>query len=518
MDELFSSLKREVLNIWLGLTGSQRVIAVALAMASFTSVLLFTTWAQRPSYQVAFSKMSDADSGAVISRLTDMKVPYEVAENGSAILVPSSKVHEVRFQLASEGLPQGGALGFELFDKTNLGITDFTERLNYRRALEGELVRTISSLSAVERSRVHIAIPQQELYSSREKPTTASVVLKLRPGSRLDARQIRGIAHLVASSAEGLSPQNVTILDTSGSLLSAQSDDASLTQSLGATSTQLELQRGYEKEIERSVQAMLETALGPSKAVVRVSAVMDWDRVETQSESYQPESASSSPVRSSHEVQETYSGQGVKAPSGTPGTESNIRESVTTTGGDNASSKYDRKDITTNYELSKAVRRTTKAPGNLQKLSLAVILDGTPEDAKIASVKQAISAAVGLNAERGDTIEVVSMPFDRTFVQEQVEALQEAEKWNTYLDLAKGAALVVPLVLFLLLLLLRSRGGGRRQKSGTTTIYDDDTETLDDQIPEGAKRRRLIQGKVGELARGRPEIVARLMRSWVEEG
>lgn len=216
-------------------------------------------------------------------------------------------------------------------------------------------------------------------------------------------------------------------------------------------------------------------------------------------------------------MQETYSGQGLATASGSPGTESNLREKVAASADNSSGNKYDRKDITTNYELSKAVRRTVKAPGNLRRISLAVIMDGAPDDANLSSLKQALSAAVGLDPKRGDSLELMSMPFDRTFAQEQKEALQEAEKWNNYLDIGKGAALVVPLALFLLLLLLRSRHGSKRSRE--RSVYDislsaEEEESLSPEL----RQKRLIQGKVAELAKGKPEIVAKLMRSWVEEG
>lgn len=517
MEELIANLRREAVHIWGGMSGPQQIIVCILSLLTMVSILFFANWASATSYRVAFSKLSDADSGAVINKLNDMKIPYQVSENGTAISVPANKVYDVRFQLASAGVLQNGGVGFELFDKTNFGATDFTERLNYRRALEGELSRTINSLAAVETSRVHIVIPQPELYSSKEKPGTASVLLKLRAGSRLDARQVRGIASLVSSSVEGLKPENVTIVDTNGNSLT-QADDG-LSQSLGASTTQLELQRSYEQETEQRVQTMLDTALGPNKAVVKVSALMDWDQVDTQSETYQQDPNGKTLVRSSHDVQENYAGtpSGVPA-TGSPGSDSNLKDKVTTSTDSSSNSKYDRKDITTNYELPKEVRHTVKAPGNLKRLSLAVIVDGSPDDANVNGLKQAISAAVGLDPQRGDTVEVMSMPFDRSFVQEGKEALQESEKWANYMEVGKVVAVVIPMVVFLLLLVLRTRR--TRKKGSLSEAYEGMSlaEMEEEMVPEEVRKRKLVHEKVSELAKGRPEIVARLMRSWVEEG
>ena len=517
MDDFVSRIKAEIAGPWSRLSRVQQFMIVALGIITVVVVLLFTMWAQTPNYQVAYSNLSESDSGAVITKLQEMKVPYQVSESGKAILVSASKVHEVRFELASQGLPQGGTMGFELFDRTNLGITDFAERLNYRRALEGELTRTINCLAAVEQSRVHLVIPQPELYSDRQKEATASVVLKLRVGRQLDSRQIKGISHLVAGSVEGLKPENLTIVDTNGNILSSELGSEKMFPT-AATSNQMELQRSYERDLEQRVQGMLEKALGPNKAVVRVNSVMNWERIEKESETFGPEGKDSSAVRSSHQTEESYSGKGVPGAAGIPGTDSNLKEKTTTTSIDESgTASYSRKDVTNNFETSKTITRLVKSPGTLEKLSVAVILDGPVDEARAASLRQAVSAAVGLDPGRGDAIEVTVMEFDKSFLEEQKEALKQAEQWSSYFEIAKGVALVLPLMLLILVLLFRSRGARLGRKAFVGAPDGVFATITSEALPREAQRKQLVRQKVITLAKNQPEIMARQIRSWLEE-
>lgn len=522
MNESVSRWQTEALKHWQQLSQRQR-IGLALAGGAFVAALMFFVyWSQQVEYATVFSGLSQQDAGAVVAKLKEAKVPYQIADGGTTVKVPAPKVHEVRLQLASAGLPQGSGVGFELFDKSSFGLTDFAQKLNYQRALEGELARTINQLSAVEQSRVHIVIPKPELYTEKEKPATASVVLKLRPGGELQREQIRGICNLVASSVEGLKPDKITIIDAQGNILSdavADNQPAGLSR---ATASQLDMQLSYQKSLEKSAQALLEQVLGHSKAAVRVHAVLDWDQVESNSETYSPNGAAAQ-VRSSHETTERYAGSGSDLAGGIPGTSSNIpsyTSAITTTKGvtTTAPAGYERTEKVNNYELSKVVARTIKAPGAVKRLSVAVLLDDVADDAQIQKVEKVVAAAVGLDATRGDSITVASMPFDRSFYQEQAKSLEEAQRYSLYFDLAKAGGGFI--VLVVVMLFIRSLARSLRPKEQAVQPVRVPSPTITITKPpktEEQQKRELIHQEIAALTRTKPAAVASLVRAWIDE-
>lgn len=521
-----SRYREEGSRLWGQLTAFQRVTVGLVAAATAGALLFFAILSQQVEYDTVFSGLSQQDAAAIVAKLKEAKVPYELADGGATVKVPTSNVHEVRLQLASEGLPQGGGVGFELFDKTSFGLTDFAQKLNYQRALEGELARTINQLSAVEQSRVHIVIPKPELYTENEKPATASVVLKLRPGGQLKGEQIRGICNLVAGSVEGLKPDNVTIIDTNGNILSDVGVAGESGLATRATASQLEMQLNYQKNLEGSVQALLDQVLGHSKAAVRVNAEMDWDQVESNAETFSPNGAPAQ-VRSSHETTERYSGSPGDLVGGIPGVSSNvpsylgaagtIASSDTITGSVGAG--YERVDKTNNYELSKVVARTVKAPGTVKRLSVAVLLDNVADEAQIQKVEQLVSAAVGLDQNRGDKITVASMPFDRTYYEEQAKAMEEAQRFNLYFDIAKPAIALIALVVMVLFVRSLSRSLKPRAPEldeklaprGTTVTVSKP------QVEELEQRRDIMQEQIRALVRTQPTVVAGLVKAWMDE-
>ncbi len=525
MNGSLSRYREEGSRLWRQLTPLQRVTVGLVAAATVGALLFFGVWSQQVEYDTVFSGLSEQDAAAVVAKLKEAKVPYELADGGATVRVPSSSVHEVRLQLASQGLPQGGGVGFELFDKTSFGLTDFAQKLNYQRALEGELARTINQLSAVEQSRVHIVIPKPELYTEKEKPATASVVLKLRPGGQLQGEQIRGICNLVAGSVEGLKPDNVTIIDTNGNILS----DAGVAGESGlvtrATASQLEMQLNYQKNLESSVQALLEQVLGHSKAAVRVNAEMDWDQVESNAETFSPNGAPAQ-VRSSHETTERYSGSPEDLVGGVPGVSSNVPSYLSASGSITSSSGitgsvgagYERVDKTNNYELSKVVARTVKAPGTVKRLSVAVLLDNVADEAQIQKVESLVSAAVGLDTNRGDKITVASLPFDRTYYEEQAKSLEEAQRFNLYFDIGKAAIGLIALVVMVFFVRSLARSLKPRAPERDKVASHGTTVTVSKPpLDELQQRREVIQEQIVALTRAQPTAVAALIKTWMDE-
>ncbi|MBI5469251.1 MAG: flagellar M-ring protein FliF, partial [Deltaproteobacteria bacterium] len=267
------------------LKNNSKAAAIAVAAVVITAVVSLFLMNQGPEYRVLFSQLSPEDSGAVIEKLKEKRVEYKV--DGTAISVPAGKVYETRMELAGEGLPQGGGVGFEIFDKTSFGVTDFVQKINYRRALQGELARTISQIKEVDSARVHLAMPEKGVFLDEKKSARASIILRLKPGKTLSQGQVSSIVHLVANSFENLRPEDVTVVDTAGRMWTkgAEEDDV-----LKLTASQLEYKRSIEKDMESRIQSLLEKAVGMNKVVARVSVDVDTKQVERTEETFDPNS------------------------------------------------------------------------------------------------------------------------------------------------------------------------------------------------------------------------------------
>ncbi len=456
MDQLaklgpFAALGR----LWNDLSPAQRVIVTAFAGLSVALVILIGMIASRPRMSVLFSGLEKEDAGAIVQKLTEQKVPYQLSADGTTIEVPANKVYDLRLQMATAGLPQGGSVGFELFDKSNFGMTEFTERLNYQRAIQGELTRTICQLAPVVNARVHIAIPQDKLYESEQQPPTASVVLKLRRGMPLADEQVGGVVHLVSSAVEGLKPSNVTVVDSEGTVLTeAAAGTGGSGQML--TSNQTKLKRQYESDLSQNLQSMLARIVGPEKCVVRVSADMSFDQKQTKSESYEPVAAqaaagpgASGQAASPHGVllseesrSETYSGS-VIPPSGVPAT----ARSRTSSSADS----YTRSESTSQYQVTKKIEEIVSAPGQVRRLSVAVLVDDKVQPTDTA-IREAVSAAAGIDSTRGDQITVQRMTFDTVSQKAQEAQMAAASRSDLIASVAKNAGAVVLMLVFFVFL------------------------------------------------------------------
>ncbi len=418
------------------------VFVILLSFALMAGIML---WSERVDYRALYSALSQEDAGQVIAKLKEMKVPYKV--EGNIIYVPSNKVYELRLELAAQGIPQGGGVGFEIFDKTQIGITEFVQRLNYIRAIQGELTRTIRQLSEVEQARVHIAIPEKTIFTEKEDKPTASVVLKLRPGRVLNQGQIGGIVHLVSSSVQGMQPQNVTVIDNMGNLLSRPSDTDVI-----ADSKQIEYQKSVDRDYESKLQSMLEGIIGRGKAIVRVAAKIDFTRVEKTEEKFDPDTIA---VRSEQRTQEKSTGA---VTGGIPGVLSNQPgQQPAQAAGFPSSSQKQSENI--NYEVSRSVSKIIQPRGEVKSISVAVLVDGTYKKEKdkkvyvarteedIKKYKEIVMAAIGYNKERGDLVIIENVPFETAieeFPPEKIDFIKLAMSLLKY---------IIPLVAIALLIL-----------------------------------------------------------------
>lgn len=463
---------------------AQRIALIAILAVVFGGILLVALNSARPSYSVLFSNLSPEDAGAVSARLKEQKIEFRTVGEGKAIEVPSDKVYDLRNELASEGIPRGGNVGFEILDKSTFGSTDFREHTNYKRAVGGELAKTIQSIEGIVEARVQLAMPERPLFAEKEDPVKASVWIKLRPGYRLNEKKVAGIVHLVASGVERLLPENVTVSDSSGNMLSAgdnaadQSDD------------QNEQQTRYERRLTQELQGLADRVLGEGKAAIRVSAEMDWDLTKSTSETFKPggDRGANLPIEEKTNT-ERYS----KAPTAQaiPG----IVTSGNANGGTQANGDYQNNRIDRRYAVNKTVEQRSTAPGRIKRLSVAVILDTQLDAAKQQSLKTALAAGAGLDITpttaggRGDKIELLAIPFDKSAELLAAKEAETASKQTLQTTMIRnGAAIFVVLLVagFTLLMLRKPKPEPIREALDATIGEEIEPVALDGTDAENA--------------------------------
>jgi len=425
-----------------GLPQNKKITLAMVSVLLLGGVVVLFGLLSKPNYQILYTRLTSEDAGAIISNLKEEKIPYQLKQGGSTILVPEDHVHELRLQLATNKVLQKGYIGFELFDQTNLGTTEFVQTINYQRALQGELSRTISSLAEIEWARVHLAIPQKSLFIEEEQSPTASIAIRLSPGTRLSKNQINGIVNLISCSVEGLSPENIRIIDDQGRTLSNNPHDYSNQLSQIA---KMKYQTQIEENLEKKITSMLEKALGENKVISKVSVVLNLKRVESTEEKFDPDRTV---VKTEQRTQESAQGQ----TAATPG------------GGKN--SNYQKSDETIKYELTKAVNHIIEMPGQITRLSVAVMVDGiyeqtgqetkysprTPEEMK--NIQTIVEKATGYDPSRGDQIEVVNIPFHGKGADQTQADMSGIANRQFWLSMAKYGVKVL-LALFILLFVFR---------------------------------------------------------------
>jgi len=504
-------------------------LAIGLVAAAVVAgIITLALWSSRPDYSVLFSDLSQEDMQAIETELYAARVPFKYSSDGNTIMVPSSDVYKMRLRLANRGLPEIGAIGFEGFDKTDFGVTDFVQQLKYQRALQVELGRTISQLKAVMAARVHITLPRQSVFTEKEESAKASAVLKLHPGGRMRIGQIDGIVHLIASAVEGLSKENVVVLDTSGKVLSSSGNESYV------SSGQLEYQQTMESDLESQVQNMLDKVLGPNKATIQVAAEIDFTATETTSEMYDSENAI---PRSEQNVE--YTSKGMAGASGIPGVASDITPNAQPGG---SSPEYTRSDATTEYEIGKTVKHTVDRPGKISKLSVAVIVDNKTVDGQsvpwtqqeLDDVKNLVQNAVGLDTSRGDPqIEVRNIPFDTSLQQETAEAekLLRRERLQDIIMKAVIAIAIAGFLIFVLRSIRKSRTLVEIPALPQAVTPDNEVAQIEagkpDMLEKAAEETAPIElapspietrkEDIAALAEKAPDLIAQVIRNWLAE-
>ena len=442
--EYLEKLKTKLIPWWNKLPLTRKAIIVGSAAGVFILFAVLSSTALKTEYRVLYRNIDMAESGEIIDYLTEQKIGYKLSDGGSAIMVPSDKLHQIRMELAAAGLPKSGIIGYEIFDQTNLGMTEFLQKVNYRRALEGELSKTISRLEEIKSARVHLVIPEPRLFKEDKKEPTASVVLYVNRNMPLSQRQIEGIIYLVASSVEGLATDNINVLDSSGKLLSnRQSQDPLAAMS----SSQLELQRNVEVYLQEKAQSMLDKVLGENRSIVRVAAALNFDQAERTIEQYDPDNVA---VRSEEISEEKGSG-----------TDSKSQE-------DKSESTSTKKNTVRNYEVNKTIEHLVNQVGNITRLHISVSFDGTYEMVKgpegkterqyvprtseeLDKLMSLVKGAVGYSEERNDILEVANIPFETIQDDwEEKQRIQREEQIEYWVNMGIRGIIVVILVLILL--------------------------------------------------------------------
>ena len=515
----------------------KKISLIAVIGLTVGGLIYLVQWSGRPSFERLYTNLSVEDAGMIVDQLKSQKIPYRITAGGSCIEVPAEQVYEVRMVMASEGLPQGSGIGFEVFDNAKLGMTEFMQNVNYQRALQGELSRTINQIDEIESSRVHLVMSTQTLFIEEATPASASVVLKLKPGKQLGQSQIQGIVHLVSSSISGLETANVTVVDNRGKLLAGRGDEATLAAS---NTDQFMYQRKMESTLENRIKTMLEQALGPDKAIVRVSCELDFTRHEQTEEMYLPENQ----VVRSEQIHDEATTGGRDVAMGIPGVGGNIEpNSVGTdprpaqTSGNAGATLFRKQDQTKNYEIGKVVSRKVMPSGTLRRVSAAVLVDGnyervprkrgaakwdytprTPEE--MAQFEKIIKSAISFDADRGDIVEIENIPFETAKLQTGTEAAEPG--WTDTLRRFKFIFEYLLLALFILfgfLFLVRplvrwltsEPAGGQivRQLPKTVGELEREYTQSDRSLPYRDRLQQMIttdnQGSMG------------VMREWIQE-
>ena len=417
--------KERYLELWNNYSKRQRYMIIGAAALVFVAIVVGSiVYGSKPDMVPLFTNMEAKDAGEVAAKLKENKVDYEIQESGSGttILVPSKSVDSTRLDLAAEGLPRGNK-GFELFDDSKLGVTEFQNKVNYLQALQGELTRTIEQIDAVEKARVHIVLPEDSLYKKNEKPATASIMLKLKPNAQLSKKEIKGIVNLVAHSVQALTPENITIVDESGKILNdpEESDDGVGQKTL----TQMEMTKKVQDNLQKNVQSLLDASLGEGKSFVRISVELDFDQKMTDSQTYTPVVDESGIVHSQQTMSESYAGTSTQ-PGGPAGTQSNV-PNYAAQNNNNSQAEYEKKENTTNYEVNEEKKKVVASPGSIRRLTVAVLVNDDVTQAQQDSILRSVSSAAGINTERGDTISVEPLPFS-TEARDKKLADEQAEK------------------------------------------------------------------------------------------
>lgn len=542
---------------WLNrLRANPKIPLMVAAAAAVAIVVAMVLWAKSPDYRTLYSNLSDQDGGAIVTQLTQMNIPYRFSENGGALEVPADKVHELRLRLAQQGLPKGGAVGFELLDQEKFGISQFSEQVNYQRALEGELARTIETLGPVKTARVHLAMPKPSLFVREQKSPSASITVNLAPGRAMDDGQISAIVHLVSSAVAGLPPGNVTVVDQSGRLLTQSN-----TAGRDLNDAQLKYASDVESRVQRRIESILAPIVGNGNVHAQVTAQIDFANKEQTEEQYQPNGDASQAVLRSRQTNESEQ-IGGSYPGGVPGALSNQPapanaapittpqanqqngqqnqngQQTASSAANSAVPRNTTRNETANYEVDRTIRHTKMNVGDIERLSVAVVVnyrtlaDGKTEALTADQLKQIedlTREAMGYTEKRGDTLNVVNSPFNTT---DDVGGQLPFWQQQSFIDqmLTAGRWLLVLIVAWLLwrkavhpqLVRRQEEAKAIQEAQRARAEIEESVEvrlSKDEQLQQRRNNQRLsaevMSQRIREMSDNDPRVVALVIRQWM---
>jgi flagellar M-ring protein FliF len=544
-------------KLLLSLSAMQRVTIVVAGIAMAAGVVWFSKWQQESGLRPLYTALAPEDASAIVQKLREGGVAYRVGENGTSLLVPEARVAELRLEMAGLGLPKTGRIGFEIFDKSNFGITDFAEHVNYRRAVEGELERSVMALAEVQQARVHVTLPKESVFTEARESAKASVLVGLRPGARLAAQNVFAIANLVSSAVEGLAPESVSVVDMNGNLLSRPRHDA-LADGAQISEAALEYRQAIEHDLAVKINNTLDPLLGADRFRTGVSADVDMTSGEQSEETFDP--TKSVMVTSQKTEDSSGTTRGGSVPTA-PGTASNLPQAPAAHPPGSGSTSTKRSESIA-YQSSRITKHVKLPQGTLKRLSIAVLVDQgarwegqgkqmhrvvtPPDSAKLKTIQGLVSALVGLNPERGDQLTVETLPFDNTMNMELPPAsVPDSAKRDNLTGLealkqkpmvlygsAAGAALVITLVVFAVArgkkreramdmpdvlappTTLASLAAANAASHQAGAIAAGDTSRLPALMPS---RTEVLLTQLQENGRNNPEAWAGILRGWLAE-
>jgi flagellar M-ring protein FliF len=501
-----------------------KITLLAVLVLSILGTYLLIVFINKADYQVLYSSLSEEDAGRIAQELQGRNIQYDLRPSGT-IMVQSDKVYDLRLELASEGLPQGTGVGFEIFDKTGFTTSEFVQKLNFRRALEGELSRTVSSLSTVQKSRVHLVLPEKTLFAFQGKKAEASaaVFVTLGRGRKLNSREVEGIVHLVSSSVEGLGPESITVLDNKGNLLTKPSEDSMMALS----GTQMDYQHSYEKNLTNKIMSILEPVVGSGKIKARVSAAFDFTQSERTEETFDPDGVV---VRSEQKSSEKTT-SGSSGAGGVPGVASNIPGGVGVGRGSSSLGQSQKEDEMINYETSKTITRVVDSPVTLERLSVAIIIDGIHaaqkdsvekaeeydirSEADVKYYEDIVRKTIGFTDDRGDEISVTVMPF-KEITTEEIGEVERDIMPIVYSVLRYAAPLMVALIFFFIILRPMIKALSKTPPASQTAMVAGPEATA--MLEQPAQSSELtMEKKVVNWANDNPQDAAGLVKGWLED-
>ncbi|GAB3860823.1 flagellar basal-body MS-ring/collar protein FliF [Nocardioides maradonensis] len=514
-------------DTFLGFTAGQKAVVVIGTAALLLAAFLVFRWASTPTYAPLYSNLSGQDASAVVDELQSEGVPYQLTGGGTTIMVPQSDVYSSRITLSGKGLPSSSDTGYSILDSEGLSTSEFTQQTDYKRAMEGELANTVEAIDGVSTAIVHLAIPERQVFSDQQDPTTASVLVATDPGTTLTPDQVQAIVHLVASSISGLDPKNVTVSDSSGQVLTLQDDGSGTT----SASNQAAGVAAFAGNVKSQIQGMLDKIVGPGNSTITVTPDLDFDQASQVTRRYLVPPKGTLPLSQSW-TKEHYTGVGVPGTAnGVVGSNGQMNPTASANGGNSA---YQNDTNTQDNAVPETIEHRVNAPGSLKDLHVSVVLNATTAAAiQPAVIKQLVASGVGINTKRGDTIDVSSLPFDQTAAQQaaaELAAAAAAKHKASQTALYRNAGLAGLVAIMLILAWLQAR---RRAKA-----REEATEYLIEQVRAGQAERVAIEAqppvpalelppvdpeddRIREellaLVEKQPDDVAALLRGWLVE-